>query len=314
MKDLKEMLTYNRAAHTPSEQAFVDRFIDRVPGMRQDAYGNRYLRLGERPTTLFSAHTDSVHLADGRQCVQEDRQARVFYKDDHQPLGADNATGCWLLLKLIAAGIPGLYLFHREEEIGCRGSDWIAHHAAPRLAGIQRAIAFDWHGQTDIITQFEGDRCCSEAFATALAAQLGLGFTPGTDGSFSDIGCYLGLIPECTNISVGFSNAHTGAEYQDYAFLLDLLPALLAVDWDGLPVARACVPVPWYAKLNFRFLFDGLDLGDGIDFAAMAAMVAAGRYPPPRELARIMGPTICAGVEGLRADARDWRGRLIMRD
>ena len=47
MKDLKEMLTDHRAAHTPSEQAFVDRFIDGVPGMCQDAFGNRYLRLGE---------------------------------------------------------------------------------------------------------------------------------------------------------------------------------------------------------------------------------------------------------------------------
>jgi hypothetical protein len=61
-------------------------------------------------------------------------------------------------------------------------------------------------------------------------------------------------------------------------------------------------------------MFDGMDLFDGTDFRAMAAMVAAGRYPPPRELARIMGPKISAEMEGLRADARDWRGRLIMGD
>ena len=63
---LQEMMTYKRACDSPSEQAFIARFLDPVPGMHQDGFGNRYLRLGDQPTTLFSAHTDSVHLSSGQ--------------------------------------------------------------------------------------------------------------------------------------------------------------------------------------------------------------------------------------------------------
>ena len=239
---LSEMLTYQRPAHSPSERAFIRRFLDQVPGMVRDDFGNRWLRIGARPTTLFCAHTDSVHATAGRQRLREDRRTRRFYKDDGQPLGADDATGCWLLLQLIAHGVPGLYVFHREEETGGDGSDWIARETPGVLAGIERAIAFDRRGTGDVITHQCRVRTCSTDFAQALAAQLGLGFAPCAEGVFTDTAHYAGLIPECTNLSIGYEHAHTGMEYQDYGFLEYLLPALLRVEWAALPVERVCAP------------------------------------------------------------------------
>lgn len=239
---LREMLTYQRPARSPSERAFIRRFLDEVPGMVRDDFGNRWQRIGTRPTTLFCAHTDSVHATSGRQRLREDRRTRRFYKDDGRPLGADDATGCWLLLQLIAHGVPGLYVFHREEETGGDGSDWIARETPGVLAGIERAIAFDRRGTGDVITHQCRVRTCSTDFAQALAVQLGLGFAPCAEGVFTDTAHYAGLIPECTNLSIGYEHAHTGAEYQDYGFLEELVPALLRVEWAALPVARVCAP------------------------------------------------------------------------
>ena len=110
------------------------------------------------------------------------------------------------------------------------------------LAGIERAIAFDRRGTGDVITHQCRVRTCSMDFAQALAAQLGLGFAPCAEGVFTDTAHYAGLIPECTNLSIGYEHAHTGMEYQDYGFLEYLLPALLRVEWAALPVARVCAP------------------------------------------------------------------------
>jgi hypothetical protein len=300
---LQEMLTYKRPPGTPSERAFIQRFLDPLPGMTQDRFGNRLLRLGAQPTTLFSAHTDTVHLASGRQAVQTDHQARVLFKDDDEPLGADNATGCWLLLQLIAHRVPGLYLFHRQEESGGHGSRWIARQTPALLRGIRHAIAFDRRGTGEVITHQQGARCCSEAFAQALAYQLGLGIVPSTQGAFTDTAHYVGLVPECTNLSVGFENAHSGDEYQDLGFLAALVPALLGVDWEALPVQRRCQPADVPQPVDLARELAGADL------AAMIDVVESGQYPPRRELARILGPRL--GQAFAEERCRRWTGGQV---
>ena len=54
MPKLLEMLGYKRPHGSESEATFIAKFIDTVPGMTQDAFGNRLLRLGHS-TTLFSS-------------------------------------------------------------------------------------------------------------------------------------------------------------------------------------------------------------------------------------------------------------------
>ncbi|MHA1286854.1 MAG: hypothetical protein ACTSPB_05560, partial [Candidatus Thorarchaeota archaeon] len=55
-----------------------------------------------------------------------------------------------------------------------------------------------------------------------------------TGGSFTDTANYTDIIPECTNLSCGYYNAHTQSEYQDYAFLEVFLEGLIATPWEEL--------------------------------------------------------------------------------
>src|SRR3546814_16306749 len=79
-------------------------------------------------------------------------------------LGADDGAGLWIMLGMIAAACPGLYLFHRGEEQGCLGSRWIERHTPELLANIDAAIAFDRAGLGDVITHQSYGRTCSAAF------------------------------------------------------------------------------------------------------------------------------------------------------
>jgi hypothetical protein len=241
-RPLYQMLTYKRPAGSKTEKQFVSNFIDTIPGITADSFGNRILTIGENPRTLFSAHTDTVHRKGGKQKILVDEIGGYIYKDtakkDQDCLGADDATGIFIMLQLIAAKIPGLYIFHREEEIGGIGSSWIAEKTPHILDGIDRAIAFDRKSDHSVITHQCGDRCCSKEFAAALADQIGGNYAPDSTGVFTDTANYTDLVSECTNLSVGYDSEHTKNETQDLQTLDFLIPALIAVDWESLPTMR----------------------------------------------------------------------------
>lgn len=239
--ELLEMLSYCRPAGSASEAVWIERFVHRLPGAWQDSYGNVLVQIGTQPTTLFSAHTDTVHSCEGLQTVLLDAfRGEVFVAEPRRNcLGADDTTGCWLLMQLIRAGKPGLYIFHRDEEVGGQGSRFIASENPERLTGIQRAIAFDRQGFNEVITAQAGQRCCSDAFARALASALQpLAFYPSDRGVFTDTAHYVGLIPECTNLSVGYFQQHTGGETQNLRFAAMLAYQVQQVDFERLPTVR----------------------------------------------------------------------------
>lgn len=232
-----EMLTYKRPARTKYELKWIARFLDSVPGMAKDNYGNRYIRVGES-STLFSCHTDTQHRKTGKQKILVDQESGIIFKDDKEPLGADDCTGAYIMLHMIEHGVPGLYVFHRDEEIGGKGSKWIAANDPSLLLGIERAIAFDRRNDTDVITHQGGQRCCSDAFASALSLALGKEYRADNTGLFTDTANYTDLVAECTNISVGYEFEHTPDEYQQLAVLDHLLSVVTTIEWDKLPVAR----------------------------------------------------------------------------
>jgi hypothetical protein len=232
--ELLTMLTYKRPARTETETRFIDHYI--VPtGATRDAHGNYRLTIGESPI-LWSSHTDTVHLTEGKQ--------RVLYghgiatTDSGECLGADCTTGVWIMLQMIRAGIPGTYLFHRDEECGGKGSAWIAKENPEWLAGIRFAIAFDRKGFADVITH-QGGKTASDKFAESLAKALpGLELKPCDLGIFTDTANYSDIVPECTNISVGYMKAHSAAEMQDVAFACRLVDSILKADFAQLVESR----------------------------------------------------------------------------
>ena len=199
---------------------------------------NACIQVGEGSRTLFSCHTDTVHRSPGAQRVAFDRVAGLLFTPKGDCLGADDGAGMWLMLSMIDAGIPGTYLFHRGEERGCIGAQWMAAHKAELLSRFDRAVAFDRHGTTSVITHQLGSRCCSDYFAQALADALRMGHTGDSTGIYTDTAQYMNLIPEVTNVSCGYEGEHTGTETLDVRYLVQLREALKKVDWEALPVVR----------------------------------------------------------------------------
>ena len=232
------MLSWKRPADSKNEAAFIAKYIDSIPGIQRDSYGNRLLRLGN-PSTMFSCHTDTMHREGGPQKIVVDAEVGLVFKDDNvEPLGADDTTGIYILKCMIEEGIPGLYIFHRCEEVGGLGSKWLRKNRPDLLEGIDRAIAFDRRGDDSVITHQGGTRCCSDVFAESLALLLGGNYKPDDTGLFTDTANYDDIVPECTNLSVGYENEHTPSEVQCLETLDKILGRALAIDWSTLPTVR----------------------------------------------------------------------------
>lgn len=233
---LADILSLRRPHRSQTESDFVRDFIDPT-GVRADEIGNRILRIGSAPI-LWSAHTDTIHRHGGTQAIRRDGDSILLAKKSKSDcLGADDGAGIWLMLEMIAAGVEGLYVFHRGEECNGIGSSFIVHETPELLDGIQAAIALDRKGYNSVVTHQYG-RCCSDSFALSLAAGLGFHYVPDATGLFTDTANYTELVPECTNISVGYHHAHSSAESLDFGFLVALRDSLLRLDLSALTIER----------------------------------------------------------------------------
>lgn len=255
---LLHMLETRRPAGTKSEAKWINRFI-RPFGMEQDKAGNLFKRIGDAPI-MWSAHTDTVHKEGGSQklCLSGDL---ITVAKPSNCLGADDTAGCWLLCAMMAARVPGLYIFHRGEEKGGVGSSWLVENRADIVDGIDAAIAFDRRGTKSIITHQRSGRTCSDAFGLALGDTLGLGHALDDGGTFTDTANYVDLVGECTNVSAGFNGEHTSAESLDVKYLINLRDALLSVDLSNLPIKRRPGEVEPFEKYgNWRkFAYTGTE-------------------------------------------------------
>lgn len=247
--ELFYMLTTKRPGNSRGEKLFIQNYIDTLPGVWSDNYGNRHVTIGDSPV-LWSSHTDSVHSDSGFQTIVKDGDMiRLHRHEKASCLGADCATGVWLMRHMILRGVPGHYIFHRDEESGGKGSSWLASNLAKGFAKFQFAIALDRKGYSSVITH-QGGRCCSNTFASALATQLGGKYAPDSTGLFTDTANYTRLVPECTNLSVGYGAQHTSNEQQNVRFALELLEKLTVLDVSKLPVERKTTdtdydPIDW---------------------------------------------------------------------
>jgi len=280
VETLLAMLTYKRAAYSAGEEAFLDRFVrpysehPNVTDHWTDDSGNLFFEVNGGSKQLFTCHSDTVHgrssygkatvvpLTDKlvvepavenhhHQEVIYDANLMLIYKDDGEPLGADDGSGVWLCLEIIKAGLPCTIAIFRSEERGGVGSSNSARDAADFYREFDSAVAFDRRGTEDIITHQAGTRCCSDKFAEALADSLnksGLSYKPCDGGIFTDTANLTHLIPECLNLSCGYFSEHSGDETQDVGHLFALRDAILKVDWAALPIERdpsVVEELPW---------------------------------------------------------------------
>lgn len=218
--------------------------------LQKDVNGNYFYKIG-KSRTIFASHLDTackdstsvVHVFDGK-----------FIKTDGKTiLGADDKAGVTILLHLIKNNIPGLYYFFVGEEVGCIGSGLAAKYGDFKDK-YDRIISFDRRDTGSVITYQSSSRCCSDAFADALAKQLnrcGMSYKKDEGGVYTDSAEFTHLIPECTNISVGYYREHTTSESQDIKHLEKLADSCLKVDWENLPVQRDPSKVEYRSYNNY---------------------------------------------------------------
>jgi hypothetical protein len=235
---LLDMLETCRPGGSDEEEAFIETYLYPFKPTRDD-YGNHIIMVPgpeDHPKIMWSCHTDTVHRHGGTQKVEV--TSGVAWTSDGSCLGSDDTVGIWLALEMIKAAVPGVYIFHREEESGGGGSMWLAKEAAKFIGQFDCAIALDRAGYADVITYQSGGRCCSDAFAQSLADLLGGNFKPCDSGVFTDTANYVDLIGECTNLSVGYFKQHGQMEHTNLSFAARLRDALIAADWTKLVFKR----------------------------------------------------------------------------
>ena len=245
-KKLLDMLTYKRREGSVGQQLFNKRFIQPMMG-KPDKVGNYLCQvypdgqvekfrgvIHPKNKIIFMAHHDTVHKTDGRQKVFYDAVSKTAYVDHNECLGADCTTGVFLILEMIRAKVPGLYIIHTGEECGGIGSSYIVEGNPKWLNDVEACISFDRYGTNSIITHQMCQRTCSDSFADDLESILKMNLKPDSGGVYTDSYEYCDIVSECTNISVGYYNQHTKMEHQDMGFVMKLRDALINADWGKL--------------------------------------------------------------------------------
>ena len=204
-----------------------------------DEAGNLHVdaRQTEANRTLFVSHVDTVHRDDGVNAIKQ--TPSVWYASGSQ-LGADDGAGTAMLMHLLYHKVPAYYIFTVGEECGGIGAKVVSDDQA-LLKQFDRAIAFDRRNNSSVITHQGYGRCCSDAFAEALSDKFndaGLLYMPDDGGVYTDTAEFVDVIPECTNISIGYMAEHTDREALDILHFRHLADAVLSFDWDNLPTER----------------------------------------------------------------------------
>ena len=251
MRTLSRALSVKRGHGGTGEAEFAAWLTCRLPVTMIDGAGNLHIdtRTHPRHRTLLTAHTDTVHHEDGANRVRVDtvtEPGQTLWRADGAALGADDAAGIALITHLIVNGFKGYAILFRGEECGGIGSSWLADNMPELLMEFDRAVAFDRAGYYDVITKQGGRRCASDKFAQELADQMNVGdefmYVPDNTGVYTDTAEFTSLIPECTNLSVGYFSQHGDRERQNITFLQAMATQLQLVHWDDLVVSRDPTP------------------------------------------------------------------------
>lgn len=196
-------------------------------------------RVNDSNRTLFVAHVDTVHRDEG---INKIRKTPTYWHADGAQLGADDGAGVAMLMHLIDSGVPAYYIFTQGEECGGIGAKFVADNFQDLLGEFDRAIAFDRKNIDSVITHQGYGRCCSDEFGMALAQALNeddrLMYATDDTGVYTDTAEFTDIIPECTNVSVGYFSEHTLNECLDIVHFETLAEQVVKIDWDSLPTTR----------------------------------------------------------------------------
>ena len=194
-----------------------------------DEHGNYHVSIpGNGRAVMWASHCDTADGHPTPVCFKRDGD--MLRTDGRSILGADDKTGCTIMAMMIRSGVPGHYVFFAGEEVGCVGSKALAKETDAYTYDV--CISFDRKGYDSIVTHQMGSRCCSDDWAAQLAEELnkdGFKFAADPTGVYTDSLQFSDLIPECTNISVGYMHQHTPREQQDIDFAYRLCLTMIRI-------------------------------------------------------------------------------------
>jgi len=230
--DLTEYTIPHRSEHT------LEKFFPK--GIQEDGCGNYFMQIGDS-RTIFTCHMDTA--CSGYEKVNHVIEGHMIGTDGTTVLSGDDKNGMTILLYMIYRKIPGTYYFFKGEESGCVGAHCILSKNRNFFLDFDRMVSFDRRAYHSVITHQMGRRGCSQEFAIALAADLNslnaeFHYVPDSTGIYTDSATFIGLVPEVTNLSVGYFHEHCHSEVTNIDFLEKLARAACKVNWDELPIGE----------------------------------------------------------------------------
>jgi len=208
----------------------------------RDEYGNYFVKVGDSKS-LFVSHLDVVSKQKLKiNKISYQKEEHEFVKTDgFTILGADDKTGVVIMLNMIDNNVSGTYYFMIGEEVGTVGSGLLYKEKGELLSTFDRCVAFDRKSYGSIINRQMGEYCCSDEFVNSLVNEFsnnGMEFKADPYGVWTDSALFMGTIPECTNLSVGYFNEHHYEEEQDITYMLQLADVVTKINWESLPTVR----------------------------------------------------------------------------
>lgn len=230
LERFKLLVTTNRSVPSPT---YIEEVLPQCGFTKDTEVPGVYYKVIGTPTVIYTAHYDTAGDSDV-ELMAFAQLPHVVTNKNPGILGADDKAGLTVLSFMIEANIPGLYLLFGDEESGAGQSRrWAATDFYTRYSlekdSIVSAIAFDRRGYSDTIQTQRGGTCCSKEYAGALSTVLamgGLSYRP-TSGVYTDTANMIYVIPECTNLSIGYAEAHGSSENQDVLFLFRMVNFML---------------------------------------------------------------------------------------
>ena len=161
--------------------------------------------IGNTPIGLV-AHLDTVHTRPPINFFY-DQEQQVLWSP--QGLGADDRAGVYAIIQIVEAGYRPHIILCKDEEIGGKGADAVIQMFPQYpFENLKCLIELDRSGKQDCVFY----DCDNEDFVKYIEQ---FGFKEDI-GSFSDISI---LAPQwevaAVNLSIGYYNEHTKAEYWD---------------------------------------------------------------------------------------------------
>lgn len=235
--DIKNVFLKLTEYNTPrGKEDLISKYLP--DGFVKDEIGNYYYVNGDS-RTMFTAHMDDASWGHRALKVRHVIRDNMIHTDGSSVLGADDKAGVTVLLYLLHHNVPGTYYLFIGEESGMYGSKWLLRHKKKWLTdNFDRCVSFDRRGYGSIISRQIGRVCCSDKFVDSLIEEYdktGLPHRNDPGGIYTDSAAFIGTIPECTNISVGYFSEHTHSERQDINYLERLAIASSKVNWEKLP-------------------------------------------------------------------------------